>query len=202
MALRIEQQRFSLVPISGVVGISVLVMAVLQALPGSWQDTLRYDRGAILAGEYYRLLSGHFVHLGWSHFALNMAGLVLGTWLFGADRSPAWWIGATVVAAAACGLGLLAWSPAVGWCVGLSGVLHGLMIVGFGGWALAGDRWALVLLAVVVGKMTWEQVGGTMPWEAAMSGGRVVTDAHVWGAVGGAAWLAVDTAGRLLRPRV
>lgn len=202
MLLRIEQQSFSLRPISAVVAISMVLMATFQAFPVEWQHALRYDRAAILGGEYYRLVSGHFVHLGWSHLALNLAGLGLGTWLFGADRSPGWWLGATLVAALACGLGLLVWSPGVRWCVGLSGVLHGLMVVGFGGWALAGDRWALVLLAVVVGKMTWEQLGGDMPWEAALAGGRVITDAHVWGAVGGAAWLAVDTALRLARRRL
>lgn len=185
-----------------VVAVSMAVMALAQGLPLDWQHALRYDRHAILAGDYYRLVSGHFVHLGWSHLALNLAGLGLGTWLFGADRSPAWWLGATFVSALACGLGLLLWSPEVRWCVGLSGVLHGLMVVGFGGWALAGDRWALALLAVVVGKMTWEQFGGDMPWEAALAGGRVITDAHVWGAVGGAAWLAADTALRLARRRL
>jgi rhomboid family GlyGly-CTERM serine protease len=202
MPLRIEQQSFSMWPISLVVALSVGAMVLLQAAPADLQDALRYDRDAIRAGEWYRLVSGHFVHLGWSHLALNLAGLVLGTWLFGADRSPAWWIGATLAAALACGLGLLAFHPEVRWCVGLSGVLHGLMVVGFGGWALAGDRWALVLLVIVVGKMTWEQLGGDMPWEAALAGGRVITAAHVWGAAGGAAWLAGDTALRLARRRV
>jgi rhomboid family GlyGly-CTERM serine protease len=202
MPLRIEQQSFSLWPISTVVAVSMGVMTVLQALPTEWQHVLRYDRDAILAGDHYRLVSGHFVHLGWSHLSLNLAGLGLGTWLFGADRSPAWWLGATLAAALACGFGLLLWSPDVRWCVGLSGVLHGLMIVGFGGWALAGDRWALVLLAVVVGKLTWEQFGGDMPWEAALAGGRVITEAHVWGALGGAAWLASDTVLRVARRRV
>ena len=68
------------------------------------------------------------------------------------------------------------------------------MIVGFGGWALAGDRWALGLLLVVLGKMSWEQLGGHMPWAESMAGGRVVTDAHVWGAVGGAVYLAASLA--------
>jgi hypothetical protein len=90
----------------------------------------------------------------------------------------------------------------VGWCVGLSGVLHGLMVVGFGAWILAGERWAIGLLAVVIGKMAWEQAGGSMPWESGMAGGRVITDAHVWGAVGGALFLAGDIAWRGLRAKV
>ena len=147
-------------------------------------------------------MTGHFVHLGWSHLALNLAGLGLGTWLFGSDRSPRQWLAATFVSALACGAGLWWFSPTVGWCVGLSGVLHGLMVVGFGGWVLAGERWAWGLLAVVIGKMAWEQLGGDMPWASALAGGRVVTDAHVWGAMGGAIFLAADVAWRGLRARV
>ncbi|MBM4196448.1 MAG: rhombosortase [Gammaproteobacteria bacterium] len=197
MSLPIELQRFSLRPIASIVAAFVLVMTVLQALPEPLQDLLRYDREAILAGEMYRLVTGHFVHLGWQHYALNMAGLVLGTWLFGPDRHPLEWTLAGILLALACGSGLLAFSPDVLWCVGLSGVLHGFMILGFGGWALAGDRLALALLVIVIVKMTWEQLGGAMPWEAALSGGRVVTDAHVWGAAGGGIFLAVASALRL-----
>jgi rhomboid family GlyGly-CTERM serine protease len=185
-----------------VVAFSMLAMAVIQALPQPWQDTLRYDRAGIAAGEVWRIVTGHFVHLGWSHFALNMAGLGLGTWLFGADRSPRQWLIATLVSAMASGAGLWWFSPSIEWCVGLSGVLHGLMVVGFGGWVLAGERWAWAFLAVVIGKLTWEQLGGDMPWANVLAGGRVVTDAHLWGAAGGVAFLAVEAAWRHLRGRV
>lgn len=180
----------------------MVAMALLQAMPESWRHAIRYDRPAIAAGEAWRLLTGHFVHLGWSHFALNMAGLGLGTWLFGADRHPVEWLLATFVAALACGLGLWWFSPDVIWCVGLSGALHGLMIVGFGGWALGGERRAWWLLLIVIGKIAWEQFGGDMPWASTMAGGRVITDAHLWGAIGGALFLAADMVWRRWRRRL
>lgn len=202
MALGIDQPRFSLWPISLIVAASIVAMIAFQAMPVPWQYAMRYDREAVGSGEVWRLVTGHFVHLGWSHLGLNLAGLVLGTWLFGSDRSPLQWLLATFVSALACGGGLWLLSPNVGWCVGLSGVLHGLMVVGFGGWILAGERWAIWLLAVVVGKMAWEQMGGAMPWESTLAGGRVVTEAHVWGAIGGALFLGSDAIWRALRPRV
>ncbi len=180
----------------------MLVMVLIQALPVHWQQALRYERAGVGAGEVWRLLTGHFVHLGWPHLALNMAGLGLGTWLFGADRSPRQWLVATLTSALACGIGLYLFSPTVSWCVGLSGVLHGLMVVGFGGWIIAGERWAWWLMAVVVGKMAWEQLGGSMPWADSLAGGSVITEAHVWGALGGGLFLAGDAVWKRVRGRV
>lgn len=193
MPLAPDQERFSLLPIGLIVALFMLLMVALQALPASWQQLIRYDRVAIGEGQWWRLFTGHFIHLDWKHLALNLSGLGLGTWLFGADRSPRRWLLAGFVAAAAGGLGLYCFAPTVGWCVGLSGMLHGFMIIGFGGWALAGERWGLLLLAVVVAKMGWEQLGGDMPWATSLAGGQVVTAAHVWGAVGGALYLAGET---------
>jgi rhomboid family GlyGly-CTERM serine protease len=152
--LRIDMKRFSSEPIYLVVAFSMVVMALLQAAPDTWQNALRYDRQAVAAGEIWRVLSGNFVHLGWRHLGLNLLGLGLGTWLFAPDRPAGQWLVATLVAALAVNLGLFWFTPGVRWCVGLSGVLHGLMIVGFGGWALQGERYAWGLLAVVVAKMT------------------------------------------------
>ena len=45
-------------------GFAVMLVAI-QALPAEWQRALWYDRGAIAAGEYWRILTGNLVHLGW-----------------------------------------------------------------------------------------------------------------------------------------
>lgn len=179
-------------PVTVLLIAGTLAMIFVQALPGDWHQALRYEREAVRQGEWWRLLSGNFVHLGWRHLALNLAGLWLGTWAFAADRSALSWLAATLVCALATGVGLWWFSPTVGWCVGLSGALHGLMIVGFGAWALRGERLASGLLVLVVGKLLWEQSGGDMPWTDELVEGRVVTDAHLWGACGGALFLAMD----------
>src|SRR3569833_4763439 len=52
--------------------------SLLIALAGpSASVPLRYERAAILDGEPWRLVSGHRVHLGWSHLVLNLAVLAL-----------------------------------------------------------------------------------------------------------------------------
>jgi membrane associated rhomboid family serine protease len=48
-----------------------------------------------------------------------------------------------------------------------------------------------VLLALLVGKLTWEATNGPLPGSEALTGGRVATDAHLYGACGGGAAAAV-----------
>jgi rhomboid family GlyGly-CTERM serine protease len=194
MSLAIENKHYSSVPITVLATCGVLLMAVLQALPENWHDWLRYDRAGIGRGEWWRIVTGHYIHLGWSHLGLNAAGLAIGTWLFGTERSPIEWGIATVLSTLACGFGLWWFSPDIQWCVGLSGVLHGLMLVGAVTWALNGEPTGWWLSGFWIIKIFWEQFRGEMPWSGSLTGGTVVTDAHLWGAIGGLLYLALSLA--------
>ena len=148
-------------------------------------EALRYHREAILHGQVWRLLSAHLLHLGWSHLLLNLCGLALVWALFVDELAGAFGWVVLLGSALGVGLGLLRFDPGLEWYVGLSGVLHGLFVAG------ALRRWpeqrleASVMLAVVAGKLLWEQVMGPMPGTSAISGGNVIVDAHLFGAVGG-----------------
>jgi rhomboid family GlyGly-CTERM serine protease len=173
---------------------AVLAMTALQALPESWQESLRYDRAGISQGQWWRIVTGHYVHLGWTHLALNVAGLAIGTWLFGTERSPLQWTIATAISTLACGLGLWWFSRDIAWCVGLSGVLHGLMVVGALTWILRGEPAGWWLAGFWTMKLLWEHFRGEMPWSGAMTGGTVVIDAHLWGACGGLLYVGLSLA--------
>ena len=56
-------------------------LLVLYGLLGPAPEALLYDRAAIRAGEYWRLLSGHLVHLDRAHLAWNLAAFVVLGWL-------------------------------------------------------------------------------------------------------------------------
>ena len=147
----------------------------------------RYQREAILAGELWRLLSAHFIHAGWPHLWLNLAGLTLIGLLFPFLSAPRFGVSLLLASALAIDLGLWLLNPEIHWYVGLSGVLHGLFAGGallhlrHRGWRGGGY---LLLLAV---KLAWEQTGGPLPGSAAVAGARVITEAHLYGAAGGAA---------------
>lgn len=147
---------------------------------------LRYDRLAILHGQWWRVISGNIVHLGWPHLLLNLAGLILVWLLFRQTLTTRSWTFVTLASAAAVGGGLLLFDPALQWYVGLSGVLHGLFAAGLVTALYAGNRGDWLLLALFAAKITWEQLVGTMPGSAEIAGGNVIVDAHLYGAIGGA----------------
>ncbi|MEO8443429.1 MAG: rhombosortase [Gammaproteobacteria bacterium] len=166
------------------------LLVALQLLPVEWHRALWYDRQAIAAGEYWRILTGNLVHLGWTHLTLNVTALVIGTWVFYPARTPIAWAVAQVVCSVVSSLGLYWFSPNVAWCVGMSGALHGLLMIGAIDWIREGDRVGWLLLAIWTGKLIWEQTRGAMPFSTETLGSAIVTDAHLWGAVGGLLYVA------------
>lgn len=176
-------------------GFAVLLIAI-QLLPAEWQRALWYDRPAIAAGEYWRLLTGNLVHLGWRHLALNVGALLIGIWVFYPARTPIAWAIAQIVCSIASSVGLYLFSPAIMWCVGMSGALHGLLMIGAIDWIRKGDPMGWAMLVFWSGKLAWEQSRGPMPFSTEALGSAVVTDAHLWGAVGGLLYVAGEFAYR------
>ncbi|MDZ7786731.1 MAG: rhombosortase [Halofilum sp. (in: g-proteobacteria)] len=178
----------------------LLLAAILQF--SGLAPVLRYSRDAIAAGEIWRLITAHFLHLGAAHFALNAMGTVLAAALVGAQLRPLAWAWVWLACALSVSGGLWWLQPEVGWYVGMSGVLHGLIVAG----AVTGlgdyrERlFAAAILAAITAKLGWEQWSGAMPGTAALAGGSVITEAHLYGAVGGLLAGTVILAMHRLRP--
>jgi rhomboid family GlyGly-CTERM serine protease len=172
------------------------LLVVLQVLPEPARQALWYSRDGVVAGEYWRLLTGNLVHLGWAHLALNVGALLVGIFIFYPGRTPVAWALAMATCGVATNLGLWWFNPEITWCVGMSGALHGLLIIGAIDWARRGDPVGVVLLAIWIAKLAWEHWNGALPLSTETVGGRVVTAAHLWGAIGGVLWLAFETAAR------
>lgn len=148
-------------------------------------ETLRWERGLLLA-EPWRLLTAHLVHLGWVHLGLNALGAALLGVVVGRALSPTGWLGAGVVSALAVSGGLAIGSPTVQWYVGFSGVLHGLLAAG-GITAFRSTPWvSWVLLLALSSKLLLEWFATEGSPVSGLIGGAVVTDAHLYGALGGA----------------
>ncbi len=169
--------------------VPVLVIVLASLALGLGEDELRqwgrYEREALESGEWWRLITAHLVHLGWGHLWLNLAALVMLAVLFDTLMTAADWILASILCALSIDIGLYVLQPDVAWYVGLSGMLHGLMIVGAFALIRADARLGYALLLGVGGKMIWEQLVGPLPFSESTSGGPVLVDAHLYGTIGG-----------------
>ena len=156
----------------------VLVLDLVLGLGDNLAALLRYDRSAIAAGGWWRLLTAHIVHLDLHHLLLNELGLVLMWALFASDFDPIEWCVIVCTGALAISSGLWWLSPRVAWYVGASGVLHSVMGAGCARHLAtrAWDRW--ILLLGLTAKLAYEQLGGREP-------PGVVVDAHLYGALSG-----------------
>src|ERR1700680_271127 len=80
----------------------ILALLLLLALGGARTvAALRYDRNALLDGQWWRLASAHLVHLGLRHTLLNALGVVLLWALFVPDYKARQWFLIVMTAAAA-----------------------------------------------------------------------------------------------------
>lgn len=159
-------------------------MTLLEFAGDAGREALRYERVAIEHGELWRLVTGHFVHLGWEHYALNLMGLALMWALFFPDYSPRQWALILAAALVAIDLGFFFVERNLAWYVGLSGVLHGVMAAGTLAYVRRREAGAWILVPFLVGKLAWEQYAGGMPYSADSAGGPVVVDAHLYGSIG------------------
>lgn len=161
----------------------LLLSAYLQA--SGQVPNWRYDQTLIDSGDYWLLLSGNIVHLNWAHWGLNMAGLAIVAFFFSGYGSVFHWLFVIFISAVFVGVGLYWFNHDVITYVGLSGVLHGLFIYGGLREIRIYPASGYALLFILVGKLIWEIMYGAVPGSEELTAGRVVTDAHLYGAIGG-----------------
>ncbi|WP_203301021.1 rhombosortase [Marinobacter sediminum] len=177
------------------------IALLVWALGPDTADLLRYQRDAVLDGQHWRLLTAHWVHLGWQHLAMNLGGLAVIWLLFGEVLSglKAWVVtGGIALFTSFC---LLLFHPQIEWYVGLSGLLHGLLAAG----ALLSLRTDQVtswfVLLVLVGKLGVELLNGGSSQVEAMIGGPILVQGHLCGTLGGGLCAAIFALTAHLRSR-
>lgn len=184
----------------------ILALAAVMALLGLAHEVvnpwLNYQRAAVLDGQIWRLVTAHLVHMNTWHMVMNLTGLLL-CWFFFTDlftRRLLWlWLG---VSAPVVGLAFLGLDPGLSRYVGLSGLLHGLLVLLLVlGWRGTPVLHSLVL-AVVVGRLFWEQRPDyDTEYLRSVIDGSVYVNAHLYGALTGFVLAVGVLLQRLLRRR-
>jgi rhomboid family GlyGly-CTERM serine protease len=163
----------------------VMALLLLLGLGGEpVRAALRYDAAAIGAGQWWRLLTGNFVHLGWWHLFLNEMGLAVLVLLCPERLSWPVWARRILLLSLGMSTGLYFFVPTTAWYVGMSGVIHGLFVLGLGRQVLIGrDLIAAGCLAYLLGKIAWEMIAGVPVSDEAALGGSVLVESHLYGSL-------------------
>jgi len=170
----------------------VALLCLLLALGGDTvRDALAYQREAVAAGQWWRLLSANFLHLGWYHLLLNLLGLWTLLLLCPEPLPAKAWLLRLLVLGLAVTLGVHVLAPQWRSYVGFSGILHGLFLLGLLPQALRRDGIALAALACLAGKLAWEAFSGTPISDEQALGGRVAQEAHWFGIIAALCYAAV-----------
>ncbi len=147
---------------------------------------LQFDREALVAGQWWRVLSCNLVHLSVTHMLMNLTGFILATLIFKEAIRALYWYINIVVCALAVGLGIWLFDDAVRQYVGLSGALYGILAFGI---VLNFRRQMLIssiVGAYIVHRVYLQHQSSFDP--AGMYdfiGGNVIVSSHLFGLIAG-----------------
>jgi rhomboid family GlyGly-CTERM serine protease len=158
--------------------ILILVMFVFQLIG---PQLLRYETVLIHQGQWWRFLSGHWVHANWIHFALNMTGFILCVALTETGWKFTQWIWRILVLASGISIAFWWLQPHIGWYVGFSGILFGLYVL------CAITSWpqqkimSSILLSVIALKLILDLWSSVKITSDELIGVPVLVEAHLYG---------------------
>lgn len=171
--------------------LTVLGFTLLQLLFSG--GSLQYERASIAEGELWRAITGHFIHGGFAHLFANLAGLLAIWWYFDEFKRGR----ALLLHLLSIGLLVSAFlwlrEPDLVWYVGLSGVLHGLLVYHLLLHLKRRSILHITLLVLLIGKLYFEQNLGTSSGMEALLGIPVIINAHAYGAMSGAIWFSLTS---------
>ncbi|RKG40318.1 rhombosortase [Acinetobacter rongchengensis] len=142
----------------------------------------QYD---VLFSQPWRIWTGHWVHVGWIHYLLNILAFACLPFLFSNIR---WWYLIVLLIILPVLLSIIFHFiyPNVFAYAGLSGILHGLFI--FCAIVSLNEKkeryFASIILLLILIKIIWEYYFGSFQ-TAQLIGHPVLTQAHLWGAIFG-----------------
>lgn len=175
--------------IYAVVFFLVVLLALCEPISSEY---LMFDRQLINSGEIWRLFSAHFVHLSQTHMLGNLLAVCLLAYIAGSSLNNISGILLLLWCILGVGLGLYFFADHLQRYVGLSGVLHGLLLVAPFVSKFYSRKVALCFLLAIVLKIIWEQSRFYDDMALIETiGGRVETRAHLLGLLAGLMYLAL-----------
>ena len=174
------QIKYSLAPL--LIIITSITLALTEPMSG---DLFAYDRSQLNNFQWWRLITGHFLHTNTTHFLLNTAGLSLLWALHGHYYKIPQYLVQFLMLCLGTSIGLYLFAEQMQWYVGLSGVLHGLFVIGAYFDIRQKFKTGWLMLVGVWLKVVHEQVYGASEDIAELIAANVAIDAHLFGTITG-----------------
>lgn len=149
-----------------------------------YQDAFIYVHDGVFT-QFWRLWTGHWVHVGWMHYFLNMLAFICLPFIF--PRASVWHFTALLLALPPLiSLSFYYFLPDINAYAGLSGVLHGAYTaVACVHLMYRRERnFAAFVLFLILSKLLWENTVGSMG-TAQLIGSPVLVEAHLLGVIWG-----------------
>lgn len=152
--------------------------AILQWLGKGY---FRYDSDITSSLELWRLLTGHWVHLNWTHWLLNSLGFVLLVALLRVRWRLSYWIKVIIIHSLLISIAMLLLNPQLNWYVGFSGALYGLFMLAAIINIKKDKLMSVLIIAIISLKIGTEQFYGSTVSTEKLLGAPVIIDAHAYG---------------------
>ena len=157
---------------------TISLMTLLQIIGPEY---FRFERDWTSTGQVWRIVTAHWVHVGWLHLALNGLGLAVCVGLTWPGWSIGRWLASSIIIALGISIMLSLYNPEVVDYAGHSGVLYGLYVLAALSLFTRDRLVAVLIIAAIVIKVCMEQLNFYDFNSGAIIGARVIVDAHLYG---------------------
>ncbi len=195
--LPLEKQQYH-APLTTII-IAVVLFFIGSFVHSSLDDALVYTRVGVEQGEWWRFITGNWLHSNAYHLVLNCAGIFLLWALHGDYYSTGHYHLMLFCFCLAVTVSLYFYDPSMSSYVGLSGALHGLFVWGAYHDIRHGLKSGWLLLLGIGIKIVNEQISEPNESLAGLIDARVAIDAHLFGALIGVVWVLVAYLGQRYR---
>lgn len=171
----------------------ILMMTLFTSLEHKLFPLLSLEPAKVSAGEYWRLLTANFVHFGWLHTLMNAAALLLCVLAFFAEYSLKKLSLLLLWCCASVGVGIYCFNPEYSPYAGLSGAIHGLIVVGLLLSRVYPIWISIIALGLVAAKLVQENSTGYEATDLqALLPVAVAVESHLYGVLAGLAFASID----------
>jgi len=153
------------------------------------------ERSPVFSGEYWRLITGNFVHFGWAHTLMNVAAFLLCSIALLDKLSLTKFSALLLWCCLLVGGGIFHLNLEYGTYAGLSGAIHGLILAGL--WfSKQHPLWIrIVACGLLITKLVQEQSPNYTATDLqTLVPVPVAVDAHLYGAIAGLLFIVIDYA--------